>query len=315
VSAATISKERAAFSSAFAARLQPQLSPQAVLRLEEPLARRTTFRVGGYADVFVEPASACDLAAVLRACSESSIPFLVIGRGSNLLVRDGGFAGVIVSLEHASFTFVRAEGTNLRCGAGAKLKQVAHEARRIALGGFEFLEGIPGTVGGALRMNAGAMGASMFDRVTSVQYMTRDGKVCETDAASLGARYRSCDFFNDNIALSALLAGHPAPREEIENRMAEFSRKRWASQPAEPSAGCMFRNPPQIPAGKLIEELGLKGAKVGGASVSMEHGNFLVNNGGASARDVIELIEQIRAQARSRRGIELDVEVKIIGTD
>jgi UDP-N-acetylenolpyruvoylglucosamine reductase len=308
-------KDRVASANSFAERLRPQLSPGAVLRLEEPLARRTTFRVGGPADVFIEPASTNDLAIILRACSEQSFPLLVMGRGSNLLVRDGGFPGAVVSLEHPSFSYVRAEGASLFCGAGARLKHVAHEARRVGIGGFEFFEGIPGTVGGALRMNAGAMGSSMFDRVQKVQFMTRTGEIGECEAAALDARYRSVEFFTDNIALSVCLVGYPAPGDEIANRMAEFSRKRWSSQPAAASAGCMFKNPPQIPAGRLIEELGLKGTSVGGAAVSMEHGNFLVNKGTAKASDIIALIEKIRALALQERGVQLDVEVKIIGTD
>jgi UDP-N-acetylenolpyruvoylglucosamine reductase len=308
-------KDRIAEANAFAENVRPQLSPGAILRLGEPLARRTTFRVGGPADVFAEPACTNDLGLLLRECSARSRPFLVLGRGSNLLVRDGGFAGVVISLEHPSFSFIRQEGTGLRCGAGARLKQVAHDARRLGIGGLEFFEGIPGSVGGALRMNAGAMGSSAFDRVQGVQYMTPDGRIEECEAAALKPRYRSCDFFTTNIALSALLAGYPAPVDEIANRMAEFSRKRWSSQPAAASAGCMFKNPSQIPAGKLIDELGLKGSAVGGAAVSLEHGNFLVNKGTATASDIIGLIEKIRDRARNERGIELELEVKIIGND
>jgi UDP-N-acetylenolpyruvoylglucosamine reductase len=201
----------------------------------------------------------------------------------------------------------------LRCGAGARLKAVAVEARRNGLTGLEFLEGIPGSVGGALRMNAGAMGGAMFDVVESVRLMSFDGKVHEQAVQELTIAYRSCSVLKTHIALSAVLCGRPGVREEIERRMNEFNRKRWSSQPAAPSAGCMFKNPPTISAGKLIDELGLKGLKVGGAMVSVEHGNFLVNDGSATARDILELIELIRQRARAERGIELETEVEIVG--
>ena len=293
--------------------LARRLSPATVIRPDEPLAKHTTLRVGGPADTYVEPASEEDLAAVLAYCDERSLPFFVLGRGSNLLVRDGGFRGVVVCLVHPHFSQIEPAGQRLRCGAGARLKAVAVEARRNGLTGLEFLEGIPGSVGGALRMNAGAMGGAMFDVVESVRLMGFDGKVYEQAVQELTTAYRSCPVLKTHIALAAVLCGRPGVREEIERRMNEFSRKRWSSQPAAPSAGCMFKNPPSISAGKLIDELGLKGLKVGGAMVSVEHGNFLVNDGSATARDILELIELIRQRARAERGIELETEVEIVG--
>jgi UDP-N-acetylenolpyruvoylglucosamine reductase len=293
--------------------LARRLSPATVIRPDEPLAKHTTLRVGGPADTYVEPASEEGLAAVLAYCDERSLPFFVLGRGSNLLVRDGGFRGVVVCLVHPHFSRIEPAGQCLRCGAGARLKAVAVEARRNGLTGLEFLEGIPGSVGGALRMNAGAMGGAMFDVVESVRLMSFDGKVHEQAAQNLTTAYRSCPVLKTHIALAAVLCGRPGVREEIERRMNEFSRKRWSSQPAAPSAGCMFKNPPSISAGKLIDELGLKGLKVGGAMVSVEHGNFLVNDGSATARDILELIELIRQCARAERGIELETEVEIVG--
>jgi UDP-N-acetylenolpyruvoylglucosamine reductase len=199
------------------------------------------------------------------------------------------------------------------CGAGAKLKQVSTEAKRAQLTGLEFLEGIPGTVGGALRMNAGAMGGWTFDVVESVRYMDYCGHVYEEDAANLKVEYRSCPLFKENIALGAILKGHPATKDVVEKRMKSFSEKRWESQPAAPSAGCIFKNPSATPAGKLIDELGLKGTRVGDAVVSPEHGNFIINEGGASAKDVLDLIELVRERVRAERGIELETEVEIIG--
>jgi UDP-N-acetylenolpyruvoylglucosamine reductase len=293
--------------------LARRLSPTTMIHHDEPLAKHTTLRVGGPADLYVEPASEEDLAAVLAYCHEGNRPFFVLGRGSNLLVKDGGFCGVVLCLAHAHFSRIEVAGQRLRCGAGAKLKAIAVEARRNGLAGLEFLEGIPGSVGGALRMNAGAMGGAMFDVVESIRLMSFDGKVREQAARELTTAYRGCPALKTHIALAAVFGGRPGLRGEIEQRMNECSRKRWTSQPAAPSAGCIFKNPPSIPAGKLIDELGLKGTRVGGAVVSAEHGNFIVNDGSATARDILELMEIIRQRVRAERGIELETEVEIVG--
>jgi UDP-N-acetylenolpyruvoylglucosamine reductase len=293
--------------------LARHVSAQTVLRVDEPLGRRTTLRVGGPADIYVEPASEEDLVAVLKWRAEHSLPIFVLGRGSNLLVRDNGFRGLVICLNQGCFIKVQVFGQQLRCGAGVKLKVVAVEARRNGVTELEFLEGIPGSVGGALRMNAGAMGGAMFEVVRTVRLMDLNGLVQEKAPAQMDVQYRSCSSVKDKIALSAVLQGRVGKPQEIASRMDEFSRKRWKSQPAAPSAGCMFKNPPGVPAGKLIDELGLKGTRVGGAVVSLEHGNFLVNEGSATALDVLELIELIRQTARAERGVELETEVEVIG--
>jgi UDP-N-acetylmuramate--alanine ligase len=295
--------------------LAPQVSAETLIRTNEPLAKHTTLRVGGPADLYVEPASEADLATLLSFCRRRNLRFFVLGRGSNLLVKDAGFRGVAVCLAHPYFSRIELTGQRLRCGAGARLKAIAAEAKRNSLAGLEFLEGIPGTVGGALRMNAGAMGGSMFDVVETVRFMDSEGQIHERPARDLSASYRSCPLLKNHIALSAVLRGQPGQREAIDQRMNAFSRKRWGSQPAAPSAGCMFKNPPSIPAGKLIDELGLKGTRFGGAVVSAEHGNFIINDGGATARDVLALIEIIRQRARVERAIELECEVELIGEE
>jgi UDP-N-acetylenolpyruvoylglucosamine reductase len=293
--------------------IKARLSASAVARLDEPLAKRTTLRVGGSADLYVEPASDADLAAVLHWRNDRQLPFVILGRGSNLLIRDGGIRGVVICLAQSHFSRVEITGHRLYCGAGAKLKQVAMDAKRASLTGLEFLEGIPGTVGGALRMNAGAMGGWTFDIVESVRYMDPDGAPHEKQGGEIKVEYRSCPLLKDHIALSAVLKGHPASREVVEKRMKAFSEKRWESQPAAPSAGCIFKNPSTIPAGKLIDELGLKGTSVGDAVVSKEHGNFIINKGHATAREVLDLIEIIKRKAQAERGIALETEVEIIG--
>ena len=289
------------------------LLPGSVVRRDEPLAKRTTLRVGGTADFYAEPASEAELAAVLQFCSRRALPFLMLGRGSNLLIRDGGIRGVVICLAHESFSRVQITGEHLHCGAGAKLKTVAVEARRAGLAGLEFLEGIPGSVGGAMRMNAGANGSWMFDVVESIRFMDYGGQPHERKAGEVNVEYRGCPLFKNHIALGAVLCGQPAPAEAIAERMTGFSKKRWESQPAQPSAGCIFKNPKTIPAGKLIDELGLKGTRRGGAMISDVHGNFIVNEGQATARDVLELIDFIKQTARAQRGIDLETEVEIIG--
>ncbi|MEI7807032.1 MAG: UDP-N-acetylmuramate dehydrogenase [Verrucomicrobiota bacterium] len=295
--------------------LAQQVSPSTVIQRDEPMSKHTTLRIGGPADVYVEPANETDLTAILKFCSERAVRFFVLGRGSNLIVRDGGFRGVVICLSSPDFSRIEIVGQRIRVGAGAKQRNVAVEAKRAGLSGLEFLEGIPGSIGGALRMNAGAMGSEVFNVVEFVRMMDLSGKVHELKSTEMSARYRSCDALKNRIALGAVFICTPQPRETIEARMKAFSEQRWSSQPAAPSAGCMFKNPATIPAGKLIDELGLKGTKIGGARVSLEHGNFLVNDGDATARNVLELIGFIVAKVKVERGIDLRTEVEIIGEE
>jgi len=291
------------------------VSSKAVLRTHEPLAKRTTLRVGGVADLYAEPASEADLSLLVRFCAAKEIPFRLLGRGSNLLIRDGGIRGLVVNLAHPDFARIEVKGILIRCGAGARLKALAAEARRCGLSGLEFLEGIPGSVGGALRMNAGAMGSATFETVELVRGMEMDGSVFERHVAQVPVQYRNCPLFKAQIALGAVFRGTPAAAEIIAERMRVFNEKRWETQPKEPSAGCVFKNPSTIPAGKLIEELGLKGRRIGGAVVSPTHGNFIINDGDATANDVLELIELMQETALRERGIELETEVEIAGED
>jgi UDP-N-acetylenolpyruvoylglucosamine reductase len=298
---------------AIAGELSASLSPHSILRCDEAMAKHTTLRVGGPADVYVEPANEQDLAAILRFCNSEGVSFFILGRGSNLLVRDRGFRGVVICLAQPEFCGITVDSPHLHCGAGARLKNVAIEARRNGLCGLEFLEGIPGSIGGALRMNAGAMGGATFDAVESVRVMDFNGAIQTLLPREMSVAYRGCSTLKNHIALGAVLRGRPDSVESISQRMSAYSQKRWSSQPANPSAGCLFKNPPTIPAGRLIDELGLKGTKVGGARISQEHGNFLVNDGDATAADVLELIKILQAKARAERGIDLHTEVEIIG--
>jgi UDP-N-acetylenolpyruvoylglucosamine reductase len=221
----------------------------------------------------------------------------------------------VICLAHPHFSRVEVQGERLHCGAGAKLKLAAVEARRHGLAGLEFLEGIPGSVGGALRMNAGAMGSWMFEAVESIRFMDHSGKAHEEKASQVYVEYRGCPLFKNHIALGAVLKGQTASPSVITQRMDQFNAKRWESQPAAPSAGCIFKNPTTVPAGKLIDELGLKGTRIGGAAVSKVHGNFIINEGEATAQDVLNLIALIKHRAKSTRGIELETEVEILGDE
>lgn len=298
-----------------ATELAGRVSRATIIRRGEPLAKHTTLHVGGPADIYIEPASEGDLSNVVKFCNEHHLPFFVMGRGSNLLVRDGGFRGAMICIAHPRFSHIEITGERLYCGAGAKLKSMTAEARRSGLSGVEFLEGIPGSVGGALHMNAGAMGSATFDVVESVRFMDYAGKIHERAGHEIPVEYRCCPLLKNHIALGAVFKCMQASLEEVEKRMKAFSERRWKTQPAAPSAGCIFKNPEKIPAGRLMDELGLKGLRVGGAVVSAEHGNFIVNDGNATARDILELIEILKQRVKVGRGIDLQTEIEIIGKD
>lgn len=283
--------------------------------LYEPMWRHTTMRVGGPAQFWLEPRTLAAFAAVVGHCRQRGVPIRVVGRGSNLLVRDGGIRGAVIHPARGEFAALQVEGSRITAGAGVRLKRLASAAAAAGLGGFEWMEGIPGNVGGALRMNAGAMGAQTFDHVIEVTVLDEDGAIRTRPRAEIDARYRDTPGLRRCFALQAVFAGTPAPPAEIRRRQEQSQQRRRASQPQAASAGCIFKNPDAIPAGRLLDELGLKGQAAGAALVSTVHANFIVNQGGATARDVIELIERIRRQARAARGIELDTEVRILGEE
>jgi UDP-N-acetylmuramate--L-alanine ligase/UDP-N-acetylenolpyruvoylglucosamine reductase len=293
-----------------------------VIKLHEPLSKHTTMRVGGPAQFWVEPETVAGFAKLVKHCHANQIPFMVIGRGSNLLVRDGGIRGVVVHLSRGEFKQLEvspesAGGTErfITAGVGLKLKELSYAARDAGIGGFEWMEGIPGNVGGALRMNAGAMGGETFQNVVQVNYVNEKGEIESKTPAELEVHYRNVPSLKRNYAVSAVFKGYPQDRDTIEKHLQDSMQKRQCSQPKESSAGCIFKNPPQCPAGKLIEELGLKNLSIGGARVSGVHANFIVNDGTATASDVLALIDQIKQTALKERGIQLQTEVQIVGED
>ena len=283
------------------------------VRLYEPLSKHTTLRVGGPAQFWAEPQTENTFAELIRFCRDENLPLFVMGRGSNLLVRDGGLRGVVVHPCGGDFDKIEVNGSEITAGVGAKLREVAYAAKTAGIGGLEWMEGIPGAVGGGLRMNAGAMGAQTFENVVRVRYLDANGEAHTKTRDELDVHYRSFPLLEKNFAVSAVFRGQPAPLEEIVRKLEASQEKRRTSQPAAKSAGCIFKNPDSCPAGKLIDELGLKNSRVGKARVSEVHGNFIVNEGGATAAEMLELIDRIKATARAKRGIELETEVQIVG--
>lgn len=294
-------------------KLSRVLAPERV-RMDEPMSRHTTFRVGGPADLFVEPETAEELSSVLRICREADVPFYILGNGSNLLVGDRGYRGVMVALGK-SFGTVTVEGTSLRAGAAALLSSVARQALAHSLTGLEFAAGIPGTVGGAAVMNAGAYGSEMSAVLTRVTVLTENGEIKKIPASELELGYRtSCILPSNYVVLEAEMELGFGISGEIKARMEELAEQRRSKQPLEyPSAGSTFKRPEGYFAGKLIQDAGLRGFSVGGAQVSEKHCGFVINRGGASAADILALCREVQARVKAQFGVALEMEVKLLG--
>ncbi len=296
-----------------AEKLKAVVGEEGDVRLYEPLSKHTTLRVGGPAQFWVEPRNEKAFADLIRFCRDENLPLFAMGRGSNLLVRDGGIRGVVVHPRGGDFDKIQVNSSEITAGAGVKLREIAYAARASNLGGLEWMEGIPGAVGGALRMNAGAMGAQTFESVTRIRYLDAEGNPHVKDRDELEVFYRRFPLLENNFAISATFRTQPAERAAIDSRLRESQEKRRTTQPIAKSAGCIFKNPAGIPAGRLVDELGLKNSRVGNARVSEVHGNFIVNDGGATAAEMLQLIDKIQSAARAMRGIELETEVEIVG--
>lgn len=279
-----------------------------------PLAGLTWFRCGGRADVLFEPADRDDLCAFLRACP-SDIAIYPLGLGSNLIIRDGGVAGVVVRLGKA-FAQVRVEGEILWCGAGAPGISVASTARDAALAGLEFLRGIPGTIGGAVKMNAGAYGRETAQCLIDADVVMRTGTLQTVKAADLGFSYRHSALPADAIVLSARLQGTPGSKETISAEMNRIAQEREASQPLRSrTGGSTFKNPPGHKAWQLVDAAGCRGLRRGDAQVSEKHTNFLINTGHAQAADIEALGEEVRQRVFAHSGIMLEWEIDRIGRE
>jgi UDP-N-acetylmuramate dehydrogenase len=282
------------------------------LRRDEPMSRHTSWRAGGVADLFFIPSSVEDLQAFLREL-DAGTPIFWLGVGSNLLVRDGGIRGVVISATGILKNLERIETYLVRAGSGVPCTQLARQCIRWGLGPSEFFAGIPGTVGGALTMNAGAHGGETWERVESVRTIDRAGEIHQRSPAEYTVGYRSVTGPTNEWFLEATFRFEPGVTASME-AMKEMLERRKATQPLGlPSCGSVFRNPPGDHAARLIEAAGLKGYRIGGAEVSPKHANFIINTGDATATDIEELIEHVRQTVFEQHGIELRHEVRIVG--
>lgn len=294
---------------------------QALLELEgfpcrfmEPMSSHTTFRIGGPAAAYVCPSGETELKTVLSFCRREKLPFFILGNGSNLLVSDAGYEGVVISTTEG-LTRLEAEGERIFASSGQLLSRTAKRALKEGLTGLEFAAGIPGTIGGALVMNAGAYGSEIKDVLEYARVMTPEGEILTLGPKELKMDYRtSCIPAMGYTVLDACFHLKKGNRDEIEAYMNELSLKRREKQPLQyPSAGSTFKRPKGHFAARLIEDAGLKGFTVGGAQVSQKHSGFVINRGDATAADVMELCRQIRERVKTQFDVELEMEVKTLG--
>ncbi len=283
------------------------------VRFDEPLARFTSMKIGGPADALVIPADEADLREALLAARAARAPIMVLG-GTNIVVRDGGVAGVVLRL--SGLKAIRPAGENrLYAEAGGVFPTLSHAAKDAGLSGLEFACGIPGTVGGAVVMNAGTRDGEIADVLESVRLMTFDGEIVEIPATKLEFRYRE-SHLPPGVLVGCTVVLRPDDPHAIDRRMQTILEYRRQTQPLHlPNAGCVFKNPSDQSAGRLIDELGLKGHRIGGVQVSERHANFMVNVGGGTAKDLTALIRYVGGRVQRERGVTLEMEVKIVGRE
>ncbi len=284
-------------------------------KLDEPMSKRTSFKIGGPADIFVSVQTRDELKTVIQMTKEQNIPLTVIGNGTNLLVSDKGIRGVVVSLDGDFCSLQFIDGNKIIAGAGAMLSHLCQFAHGNSLAGLEFAYGIPGSVGGAVYMNAGAYGGEMKDVAAACEYITIDGEINSLTIDEMELDYRKSFFTGkDHIILSATFVLEKGDKDRIKGTMRELMGKRSDKQPLElPSAGSAFKRPEGHFAGALIERCGLKGYTVGGAQVSEKHAGFIVNIGNATCNDVLELVRHIQETVKRETGVDLESEIRAIG--
>lgn len=284
------------------------------VRINEPMNRHTTFRIGGPADYFLLPSSSEEVKGILEICKEESLQYFILGNGSNLLVSDEGYRGVIIQL-YRNYGGLTVEGTEIRAGAGVLLSQIAAAARNESLTGFEFAGGIPGTLGGAVVMNAGAYGGELKDVLKEAVVMDREGNIFTVPVEKLAMGYRTSLVKTAGyLVLEVVISLKKGSQEEIRDTMKDLADRRISKQPLEyPSAGSTFKRPEGYFAGKLIMDAGLRGYQVGGAQVSAKHCGFVINKGNATAADVCRLMADVQAKVQEQFGVTLEPEVKFLG--
>ena len=282
--------------------------------VDEPMKRHTTFRIGGPADFFLLPSTVDEVRGILEICREEELPYFILGNGSNLLVSDKGYRGVIIQL-YRNFSNISVEGNEICASSGALLSQIAAAARNASLTGFEFAGGIPGTLGGAVFMNAGAYGGEMKDVLKEAVVMTEQGEILTLPVEKLEMGYRTSRIKKAGyLVLEARLVLEQGDMDKIRDITKDLTEKRVSKQPLEyPSAGSTFKRPEGYFAGKLIMDAGLRGYQVGDAQVSEKHCGFVINKGNATAADVLTLIENVREKVQEQFGVTLEPEVKFLG--
>lgn len=284
------------------------------LLTNEPMKNHTSWRIGGEAQYFIEPQNIEELRRALAVATELELPVTVIGNGTNLLVKDTGIRGLVIKVARG-LNNISVQGTNLIAGAGALLPQVAQQAMKNGLAGFAWCAGIPGTVGGAVVMNAGANGSSISDIIVSCRVVDRQGNIIQLTRDQMGFSYRASALQQrDWVVVETSFALRPGDPLQIKSEMDQYLARRKTMQPqGYPNAGSVFKNPPHMAAGQLIESAGCKGLRVGNAQVSAVHANWIVNLGGATAQDVLDLIEKIREEVERKFGVSLQLEVRVLG--
>ena len=287
---------------------------QRPLLLAEPMTKHTSFHIGGPAELMAQPQSEAELQSLLLKAAEAAVPVTLVGNGSNLLVRDKGIRGLVIKLG-SMLRDIKVSGNVLTFGSGVSLAQASKKAAELGLSGMEFAVGIPGSIGGAVYMNAGAYDGEMAKVVKGVRVMDAAGEVSELSADKLDFGYRhSALQGSGKIVTSVTVELAAGDKQAIAEKMADFSNRRITKQPLElPSAGSMFKRPPGYFAGTLIDQTGLKGYTVGGAQVSTKHAGFVVNIGGATAADVLQLISDVQAKVFAAHGVHLEPEVLVLG--
>jgi UDP-N-acetylmuramate dehydrogenase len=287
---------------------------ESIVQMNEDMKKHTSFQTGGNADLFIEPGNIEELQILIRYLREENIPYLIIGQGSNTIVSDLGIREAVIKIG-GKFNKCTVDKETVTAEAGAPLEAVCQEAQKNCLTGMEFASGIPGSIGGAVFMNAGAYGGEMKDILEEVLVLTKDGEYATYKAQDLELGYRTSIMQkNGDLILSATFRLEKGNSADIQNKMDELKSRREQAQPLEyPSAGSVFKRPEGHFTGKLIQDAGLKGCQIGGAQVSMKHAGFIINTGGASTTDILSLIRHIQREVKTRFGVDLKPEVRLIG--
>jgi UDP-N-acetylmuramate dehydrogenase len=298
--------------------LQDVINSKNILK-NEPMSKHTSFKIGGIADYYIVVNSVQELKNVLKIAESNKIPITIVGNGTNLLVREGGIRGFVIKLNLNNFKIKRSSSEiQLTVESGMSLATLALIATKEEISGLEFLSGIPGTVGGAIRMNAGAYGKEMKDVVVKSRYMTYDGKIKTLNLDEHKFEYRNSVFANlkDVIIIDTTIKGEKGNKEEIENQIKEYSKLRKEKQPLEyPNAGSTFKRKEGYITAKLIDECGLKGYSIGDAEVSIKHAGFIINKGKATANDILNLTQHIKCEVKKKFDVDIELEIIVLGDE